>query len=148
MSWWFLPVAHFIWTPSKINPFKPNPVMVVTGKGSDHKPQETTTNDHNPPARNHKLPVSYHNRPQTTRKLTQTSNKQTQTIGKRPQTTTLAYQTKNITICFFFPHPVITRTNRILKNIGIQWERNCAWLSQYLCGASKIGYACFGRLRT
>ena len=94
--------------------------MVVTGKGSDHKPQETTTNDHNPPARNHKLPVSYQNRPQTTRKLTQTSNKQTQTIGKRPQTTTLAYQTKNITICFFFPHPVITRTNRILKNIGIQ----------------------------
>ena len=94
--------------------------MVVTKTGNDHKPRQTTTNDHNPQANDHKLPANYQKQLQTTGKLTQTSNKRTQTIRKRPQMATLAYQTKKLTFRFFFPHPIITRTNWILKNIGGQ----------------------------
>ena len=127
--------------------------MVVNKIGNDHKPWQTSTtdnkrpvNDHKPPAKDRKLPINNHKLPQTTGKLTQTSNKRTQSICERPIMATRAHQTKKMMFRFFFPQPVITRINRIFKNIGSQWGANCLLLSQYLCGACKIGYACFGRL--
>ena len=42
------------------NTFKPNPLIVVTKTGNDHKPPQMSINDHKPPANDHKLPVNDH----------------------------------------------------------------------------------------
>ena len=42
--------------------------IVVTKTSSDHKPPQTSTNDHKPPANDHKPPQTIRKRPETTSK--------------------------------------------------------------------------------
>ena len=82
------------------------------GKASSNVMERNYQNRQRP-----QITTNDHKRPQTTNKRLQTTNKRTLTTSKRPQTTTPAHQTKNLTFCFFFPYPVITRNTLILKNI-------------------------------
>ena len=83
---------------------------VVIQKGSDHKRPQITS----------KQPQTTDKQPQIISKRLQTTIKRPQTTNKQPQTATLVHQTKEPKFLFIFPHPIITRTTPILKNIGIQ----------------------------
>ena len=53
---------------------------VVTKKGNNHKPSQTSTNDQKLSANDHKPPANIH-------KLQETTSKRSETTSKQPQTT-------------------------------------------------------------
>ena len=102
---------------------------VVTKTGNNHKPPQTTnkrpqtiTNHLQTTTNDNKPPQTTSNRPQmtTNNKKMATNNHQTEInyLLHICTSSTPAHQTKNLTFCFFFLHPVITRSTLILKNIA------------------------------
>ena len=79
--------------------------MIVMG--NNHKPQQTTTDDHKRPANNHKRSqMTINHQQMTTNHQHMTTNyKQTNTNYQK----TTINQTKNLMFHFFFPYPVITK---------------------------------------
>ena len=95
-----------------------------------------------------------HKRAQTSSKRAQTTSKQIQTISKRPETTS---ETTNNYPCrsnhktdvsFLRPAPSNYKNHSNFEKHKQSMMGNCLLLSQYLCGANKIGFACFGKLRS
>ena len=56
---------------------------VVTKKGNNHKPSQTSTNDHKLSANDHKPPANKHKPQETTRKRSETTSKQPQTTKQK-----------------------------------------------------------------
>ena len=60
---------------------------VVTKKGNNHKPPQTSTNDHKLSANDHKPPTNDHKPPANNHKPQETTSKRSETTSKPPQTT-------------------------------------------------------------
>ena len=56
---------------------------VVTKKGNNHKPSQTSTNDHKLSANDHKPPANKHKPQETTSKRSETTSKQPQTTKQK-----------------------------------------------------------------
>ena len=99
--------------------------------------QATTTNERKPQANEHKPPAN---------KYKLSANDQ-----KLPAKTTNNYSCRSnhkTDVSFLRPAPSNYKDHSNFEKHKQSMMGNCLLLSQYLCGANKIGFACFGKLRS
>ena len=121
---------------------------IVTKRGKNYKQAQTTTNKYKrSQTTSQQQPQTTSNQPQTTTNYQQmttnyqqmTTNYQQTTINKPPTNQQADILILLSTLDNYKDSPYSEKHRQSVRG-------NCLLLSQYLCGASKIGYVCFGRL--